>query len=422
MGVRRIAAGMACVGALVVAPAFAEWPQWRGPAQRGSSAETGLPLRWSASEGIAWKLELPEISGSTPIVHGERVYLNVARGDALELWAVDRNTGKPLWQAPVGTGNVSTRKQNMSSPSPVTDGRHVAVLTGTGVLKGFDLAGKELWARDFQKEHGKFGLMWGYASSPLLHDGSLYVQVLHGMHTDDPSYVTRIELATGKTVWRVERPTDAPKESPDAYTTPAIAHTKAGLELIISGADYVTGHDLATGKELWRAAGLNPAREGFYRVVASPVVLGDLVIAPTRVRPMLALRAGGRGDVTTSHKAWSHDAGPDVPTPASDGEILYVVNDKGIASALDAKTGAVLYADQRLKVGTYSASPVVADGKVYATSEDGVTTVYRAGPKFELLAENTLPGFTLGSIAVSEGQLFLRAGTALHAIGERRRR
>lgn len=413
---------MLMAGALLAAPLAADWPQWRGPAQQGSSAERELPLRWSATEGVAWTLALPEISGATPIVHGEWVFLNVARGDALELWSVDRNTGKVLWKAPVGTGNVSTRKQNMSSPSPVTDGRHVAVLTGTGVLKGFDLSGRELWARDFQKEHGKFGLMWGYASSPLLHEGSLYVQVLHGMHTDDPSYVTRIELASGKTVWRVERPTDAPKESPDAYTTPTIARTASGPELVISGADYVTGHDLSTGQELWRAAGLNPGREGFYRVVASPLALGDLVIAPTRVRPMLALRAGGRGDVTTSHRVWAHDAGPDVPTPASDGLILYIVNDKGIASALDAKSGAVLYADQRLKVGTYSASPLVAAGRVYATSEDGVTTVYRAGPKFEILAENTLPGFTLGSIAVSEGQLFLRAGVALHAIGERRRR
>ena len=198
------------------------WPQWRGPLLNGISGEKNLPVRWSTTENITWKLAMPERSGATPIVWGDHVFLNVGEGSDLSFWAVDRTRGTVRWKRPLGGGNRRMMKQQMSSPSPVTDGRSVWVMTGTGVLKAFDFDGKELWTRNIQKEYGRFGLQWGYASSPLLHEDSLYVQVLHGMHTDDPSYLLRIDKATGKTVWRVDRPTNARFESPDAYTTPAL--------------------------------------------------------------------------------------------------------------------------------------------------------------------------------------------------------
>ena len=177
-----------------------------------------------------------------------------------------------LWKQPLGGGNHQERKQNMSSPSPVTDGTTVWVMTGTGILKAFDFSGKELWARDIQKDYGRFGLQLGLRVVAAAARDSLYVQVLHGMKTDDPSYVLRIDKATGKTIWRVERPTTARFESPDAYTTPALLRYGAATEIVITGGDVVTGHDPATGKELWRADGLNPDNDGNYRIVASPVV------------------------------------------------------------------------------------------------------------------------------------------------------
>jgi outer membrane protein assembly factor BamB len=416
----RLLTGVLVAG--LASPAVADnWPQWRGPQLNGVSGEANLPLRWTQQENVAWKLPLPGRSGSTPIVWGDRVFLSVAEGDDISLWTVDRATGQVLWKQRLGGGNQTVRKHNMSSPSPVTDGKTVWVLTGTGVLKAFDFSGKELWARDIQKEYGAFGLNHGYGSSPLLFQGSLFIPVLHGMKTDDPSYLLRIDGATGKTLWKMERPTTAQSESPDAYTTPALVQRGGQAEIVVSGGDVVTGHDPATGKELWRANGLNPTNDPWYRIVASPVVSGDLVYAPTRVRPMLALRTGGRGDVTQSHRVWSFDNGPDVPTPVTDGTLLYVVNDKGIVWALDAKTGKEVYGPQRLKVGTYSSSPVLADGKIYVTSEDGVTSVYRAGPTFELLAENDLGDYTLSSLAVSEGQIFARTASGLYAIGQRRK-
>ncbi|MCA1636568.1 MAG: PQQ-like beta-propeller repeat protein, partial [Acidobacteria bacterium] len=377
------------------------WPQWRGPALNGVSDERNLPERWSASENVAWKLALPGLSGSTPIVWGERVFLNVGEGDKLFLWCVERTKGALAWKKLLGSGNVKMRKHNMSSPSPVTDGKSVWVMTGTGVLKAFDFAGRELWARDLQKDYGEFGLNWGYASSPLLFDDSLYIQVLHGMNTDDPSYLLRVNKATGKTLWRVERPTDAASESPDSYTTPALVRHGKAVEIVVTGGDYVTGHDVSTGKELWRAGGLNPDKNPFYRIVASPVFFDGVVYAPTRVRPLLAFRPGGRGDVTKSHLLWSFQNGPDVPTPVADGKYFYVVNDRGIMWCLDAKTGREIYGQQRLKSGTYSASPVLADGKLYVTGEDGVTSVIKAGPQFEVLAENNLDEYCLSSPAIS---------------------
>ena len=415
----RVTLAFVMLWAAVAVPTAENWPQWRGPSLNGVSGEKNLPVRWSKTENVTWKLPLTSWSGSTPIVWGDRIFLNVVDGNDLYLWSVDRTRGVPLWKQRIGGGNVRMQKQNMSTPSPVTDGRGVWVMTGTGILKAFDLDGKELWMRDIQKDYGRFGLNWGYGSSPLLHEDALYVQVLHGMRTRDPSYLLRIDKATGKTIWRVERPTQARFESPDAYTTPALLRYGTNTEIVITGADVVTGHDLATGKELWRASGLNPDNDGSNRMVASPVVYGDMIFAPSRERPLLALKAGGRGEVSRSHVLWSSQNGTDVPTPVTDGTYLYVVNDRGIMWALDAKTGREIYGRKRVRPGTYSGSPVLADGKIYITNEDGLTSVLKAGPTFEVLAENDFDDYTLSSPAVSDGQIFIRTSKSLYCIGNR---
>ena len=398
------------------------WPQWRGPSLNGVSTEKHLPVEWSTEENVTWKLELPEWSGSTPIIWGDRIFLNVAAGDGLYLWCVNRNTADPLWVRPLGSGNVKMRKQNMSSPSPVTDGKNVYVMTGTGSLKGYDFNGNQIWARDIQKDYGRFGLNWGYASSPLLFEDSLYVQVLHGMRTDDPSYILRIDKKTGKTLWRVERLTDAIRESPDSYSTPALLRYDGKTEIVITGGDCATGHDLATGKELWRLNGLNPRNNPANRTIASPVVTDSLIYAASRVRPLVAIRTGGRGDISESHRVWSTNNGPDVPTPVTDGKYFYIVNDKGITWCLNANTGETIWGPERIEMGIYSSSPVLADGKIYVTSEDGITTVMKAGPNFEILARNNLDDYSLSSVAISEGQLFLRTAQHLYCIGKRQSR
>jgi outer membrane protein assembly factor BamB len=214
-------------------------------------------------------------------------------------------------------------------------------------------------------------------------------------------------------------------ESPDSYTTPTWIEANGRAELIVTGGDVVSGHDPATGREYWRADVLNPGRDRNYRIVASPTIVEGLIIAPTRNNPLVAMRPGGNGDVAASHVAWTFAQGPDVPTPVSDGKLLYVVRDTGVVFALDVKTGATVYGPKRLPPGTYSASPILADGKIYVTTEEeGLTTVFRAGPEFEILSSNSLLGdcspYCLSTVAISEGQLFMRTSSFLWAIGQRR--
>jgi outer membrane protein assembly factor BamB len=392
------------------------WPHWRGPQRNGVSAAKGLPTHWSTTENIAWRLSLPETSGATPIIWGDHVFLNVAQGKDLSLWAVSRRDGSVLWQRHLDGRNVDKRKGNMSSPSPVTDGTAVWVMTGTGVLTAFGFSGLPLWKRDLQAEYGEFGINHGYSSSPLLHQGTLFVQVLHGFHTDDPSYVLGIDGASGKTLWRVERPTDAPKEAPDAYTTPALWEHAGKTVIVVSGGDYLTGHDPLSGKEIWRVGGLNPTQNPMQRIVASPVVMHPMVYVPSRVKPFLALTAL-EGIDKAPQVSWSMDRGPDVPSPIVDDQFVYLLNDNGIVWCLEAGTGNLVWGPRRIASASYSASPILADGKLYATSEQGLTTVIRVEPQFEILAENTLDEYTLASLAVAGGQIFLRTAEHLYCIG-----
>lgn len=413
-----VAASAALLAALVLPVASADWPHWRGPGRTGVAAVDDAPLTWGPADNVRWRLPLPEKSGSTPIVFGDRVYLNVADGDALELWCVDRGNGEVVWRRPLDDRNVDKRKGNMSSPSPVVDADGVWVMTGTGILAGFGADGRELWRRDLQEEYGPFGILHGYSSSPLLHGDSLYVQVLHGFLHDDPSYVLRIDKRTGETRWRVERPTDAPREAPDAYTTPALLPRADGFEIVVSGADYVTGHDPARGRELWRVPGLNPTANPAQRIVASPIVAGSMLFVPSRVDPLVALDASRTAPGEAPAVVWMTSRGPDVPTPVPAGDHLFVLTDNGIVWCLEVASGRVVWGPERVEPATYSASPVVAAGRLYVTNEAGLTTVLAAGPEFRVLAENHIEEYTLSSLAVADGQIFLRTAESLYCIDD----
>ncbi len=414
------------------------WPQWRGPSLNGTSPAKGLAVSWSTTENVLWRAKLPSWAAATPIIWDDTVFVTSAEEgsslnrpnsrllggggedrDRLYLIAVDRETGRIRWQQSIGRGNRIGNKQNMASPSPVTDGEHVWVTNGNGELRCFDFSGRQVWIRDLQKDYGEFGVQFGYASSPLLRKGVLYVQNLQGMFTDDPSYLVAIDAATGRTIWKVDRPTDALHETPDSYSTPTVVEADGRVLLVVAGGGYVTGHDLATGEEVWRGGGLNPNNARNYRTIASALVVGDIVLAPSRRRPFIAFRADGSGDVTQSGRLWSTDYGPDVPTPTSDGERLYIVDDKGIVLCLGVRDGSVIWDRTRIEPGTYSASPLLADGKIYAISEDGTTTVLKAGGDFEVLAVNRLDDYTLASPAAAGDQLFIRTAGYLYCIAKR---
>lgn len=420
------------------------WPQWRGPHLNGSSTTArDLPTNWSETENVKWRIALPSWSAATPIIWEETVYVtsaqegfqilqrNYRRGqprppnpgaenDEMYLLAIQRSDGKVKWRQQMGTGNLLYRKQNLASPSPVTDGNRIWTFTGAGTLTCFDMAGKRIWRREIQQDYGRFGLNHGYGSSPLLHDGRLYIQVLHGMKTDDPSYVFAVDAKTGKTVWKVDRWTDAVMESPDDYSTPILVTAGGKLQLVVSGGDYVTGHDLHSGEELWRMGGLNPENGRMYRTIASSVTTGGVVYTTsTRGKPFIAFKPGGSGDITDSNLVWKNNLGSDVPTPTTDGKRIFVVNDRGIMMAFDAASGDILWDRQRLAPGTYSASPILADGKIYATNEEGTTTVVEAGDEFKMLAQNQLNDHTLATPAPVGNELYIRTAEYLYCLSNR---
>lgn len=417
------------------------WPQWRGPALNGTSASRGLPVSWSETENVKWKVKLPSWSGSTPVIWGDRIFVpspsaagsgpeaksvramggtRKKEGVDLHLLCLSKKDGSELWRSTLAGANHHIGYQNMSSPSPVTDGAMVWWLTGTGVLTALDFSGKVAWRHDLQEKYGKFGLGWGYGSSPLLYEGKVIVQVLHGMNTDDPSYLVAFDGKTGSIAWRVERPTDSPNEGPDSYTTPFPLKVGGKTHVVVSGGDYVTGHDPATGREIWRLGGFNPANDQFYRQICTPGQAGDILIGCIKKGPTIAFRAGGEGLVTRSNTLWSSsDLVFDVPSPVSDGTHFYLLNDQGLVSCVEAKTGKALYQKERIPRGTYRASPLLADGRIYCINQGARTTVLAAGPEFKILAENPLDDdYTLSSIAVSGPNLFIRTSSHLYCIGK----
>lgn len=415
------------------------WPQWRGPRFDGSAQAKDLPVTWSETDNVRWRARLPSWSAATPIVWGDTVFVTsaqegftelgggprprsagVASADKIFLLALDRKDGSIRWKREIDGGNQLFRKQNSASPSPITDGINVWVMTGNGRLTCLTMEGKEVWRRDVQADYGRFGLNHGYASTPLLHGGRLYVQVLHGMKTDDPSYVFAVDKGTGKTIWKVERPTDAVSESPDSYTTPQIVSVLGKPQLVISGGDYVTGHDLETGRERWRLGGFNPSHDSANRIISSALVVGDIVISgANRGRPFIAFRPRGEGNITGKSELWTNDLGADVPTPTTDGTYVYVLNDRGILNCLEVRTGKVVYQGQRIEPGTYSASPLLADGRIYCTNEDGTTTAVKSGPSFGVLGVSRLDSRTLSSPVAVGSQIFLRTADSLYCLQKR---
>ena len=430
---------MLAAGMMLLAGAAAaedNWPQWRGPNQNGVSDAQNLPDTWSETDGIVWKAELPSWSGSSPVIWGDCIFLTspskgeVAAdqnrfaspgGNNLLLLCLSKKDGKILWERELDAGNKLNRKQNNTSPTPVTDGKTVWTITGTGMVTALTMDGEVIWKFNLPENYGPIGLNFGYASSPLLHDGKLFVQVLHGFRTDDPSYIVALDAMTGKVVWRVERPTDAIRETPDAYNTPTLLRDGEKSQLIVCGGGFVSAHDPSSGSEIWRASGLDPKHDEYYRTISSAVAVDGMVYAPTRQKPLLAVRGGGSGDVTETNIAWKWDQpyGPDVPTAACDGKYFYMVEDKGVVTCLNAKTGEVIWGPEHTANGAVSASPIVADGKVYVTNEAGETTVLAAGPEFKVIAANTLPGegHLLSTMAVSGNQLFMRTPAHLYCIG-----
>ena len=415
-------------------PASAEnWPQWRGPMLNGVSGETGLPIHWSETENIAWRLPLPGPAGSTPVVWGGRIFLTSAAEGELVLLCISTE-GKPLWQRVLDGGDRSFRgdEANMASPSPCTDGKSVWALVGTGAIACYDLQGDRRWAFNLQERYGELDIQFGLASSPVLFGQRLYLQLIHG--DGDPktreAAVVCLDAATGEQVWMHERQSDARDECEHSYASPVIFRDSRQAILLTHGADYLIAHSLRDGHELWRCGGMNSP--GNYhsalRFVASPAVGEGLIVVPTAKNgPVFGLRPDGlqeasdsSGDVQNGSRevtpAWRFpDNTPDVPSPLVKDGLVYLCRENGNLLCLDAQSGEEVY-HERTERDRHRSSPVWADGHLYLTSRGGRVTVVRAGRDFEIVAQNDVGEEIAASPVISNGTIYLRTFESLIAI------
>lgn len=399
------------------------WPNWRGPKNDGISSETGLPTVWDAEKNVAWKLKLPGSGGATPVVWGDRVFLTAVVGDDLTLICVGTN-GKIQWQQVVSKGNKDVRgdEGNSAANSPSTDGKHVWAMFANGALACFTVEGQNVWSVDLQERYGEFKIAFGLTSTPVLDDGRLYLQLIHGAQNDQPSkgLVVCLDAATGKQVWMQKRLTDGTHENKSSYASPMM-YDHDGLKYFVThGADYTIAHDIETGKEIWRCGNLNVKSkyDKTLRFVASPLCVDDMIVIPTAKRgPVRVIRPDGKGDITqaTAIHLWSHEKTPDVPSPLILDGLVYLCMQDGNLFCLDQKTGEEYYFE-RTHRQRHRASPVYADGHLYLTARDGVISVVKTGKKFELVAQNELGEAIAASPAISNGTIYFRTFDSLWAV------
>ena len=423
------------------------WPSFRGPGASGVADGSPTPVKWNAATGenVLWKTPVAGVAVSSPIVWGDRVFVSTAvSGDpnvgirtglygdvepvhdqskhTWHLIALDRRTGKVLWDRVAHEGVPKTKrhpKSSQASPTPVTDGRRVVVSFGSEGLYAYDLDGTLLWTRDLGVLNAGWfydpDYEWGIGSSPIIWKSLVIVQC----DVQKSSFVAAFDVASGAPVWRTER------EEIPSWSTPAIFENNGAAELVTQATKFIRGYDPATGKEIWRLSGNSEI------TVPTPIVGPGLIIVTNgyqRLQPIFAIKPGAKGDITlkadqtqNEFVAWSTTrGGPYIPTPVIYGDHLYVLTNNGVLAAYNVRTGQRVY-QERLggTGGSFSASPVAADGKIYLTSEDGDVFVVKAGPKYELLAKNAMGQVLMATPAISSGVIIIRGLKDVFAIGQK---
>jgi outer membrane protein assembly factor BamB len=415
--------------ASVMAVAQDNWPQWRGPGWTNVSTEKSIPVEFGNDKNLLWRVEMPGPAGSSPIVWNDNVFVTSADGDNLIVMAFDI-AGKELWRQTLGGQNKSIRMDNanFASPSPMTDGEHVWATSAAGVLHCFTFDGKPVWTKDLQKEYGEFDIQFGLSTTPILDNGRLYLQLIHGSMRDKlPSvgWVISLDAKTGNEIWKFKRETEATVENKHSYTSPVIYRDDSRAFLITHGADYAIGHDLQDGHELWRMGGLNnkESYNPYLRFVSSPTCVPGAIIVPSAKNgPVLALRPEKlKGDVTGDVGAlhWRLDRGtPDVASPLVDVEqkLVYLCHESGLLIVVDMENGKELF-KERFFADKHRSSPVLVGNKIVITSRNGDVLVVEGGREPKVLAKNSLGEETTASPAVSNGRLFIRTFDALYAFG-----
>ena len=423
------------------------WPSFRGPAASGvADGKDPTVVKWNAATGenVLWKTPMPGVAVSSPIVWGDRVFVSTAvssdpgsgirtglYGDvepakdvskhSWKLVALDKRTGKVLWERVAHEGIPKTKrhpKSSQATATPVTDGRHVIVSFGSEGLYAYDVDGKPLWTRDLGVLNAGWfydpDYEWGIGSSPIIWKNLVIVQC----DIQKNSFIAAFDVATGQPAWRT------PREEIPSWSTPAIFEYDGRAELVTQATTFIRGYNPESGKELWRLGGNSEI------TIPTPIVGPGVIIVTNGyrgVQPIFAIKPGASGDITLKGDATTNDfiawstnrGGPYIPTPVIYSDLLYVLAINGVLAAYDVKTGQRVYQERVAGGGSFSASPVAADGKLYLTSEDGDIFVVRAGPKYELLATNPMSQVIMATPAIANGVIFVRGLKDVFAIGQK---
>jgi outer membrane protein assembly factor BamB len=419
------------------------WPSFRGHFANGISEGYEAPVAWDLenSQNIKWKTAVPGLGHSSPVIWGNRIYVTTAisgrekpelkvglygsiepvEDETVHKWqliCLEKSSGKILWKQTSHEGVPRVKrhpKSTHANSTPATDGKHVVAFFGSEGLYCYDMAGQLIWKKDFGVLNSTYYVVpsaqWGFASSPVIHDGTVIVQC----DVLENSFLAALDLNTGDELWRSAR------DEVPTWGTPTIYPDGENTQIIVNGYKHIGAYDFKTGKELWKVIG------GGDIPVPTPVVAGDLVFinsAHGKMSPIYAIKLASRGDISLKSGATSNDqivwsikrGGAYMQTPLVYGDYLYNLRGNGSLSCFRAKTGELLYREQVGKMASFSASGVAADGKLYFPSEQGNVFVVKAGPEFEVLSENAMKDICMATPALSEGTLFVRTHHYLVAV------
>jgi outer membrane protein assembly factor BamB len=383
-----------------------EWPGWRGPRGDGTSLEKDIPLHWSKTDNVAWKVPIPGKGHSSPVVWGDRILLTTCLENEEKrcLLCLDRRDGKLLWQKVVLTAKLEKKHKlnSHASSTPVTDGQHVWVpffAEPNLWVVCYDLDGNEVWRRS----PGEFHSVHGFCSPPILYKDMV---IING-DQDAPAFLVALDQATGKERWRADRPNRT-----RSYCPPIVIDAAGKKQLVLSGSKSVASYDPDTGQQIWLIDG--PTEQ----FVASLVYANDLLFltAGFPEHHIMAIRPDGAGNVTKTAIVWRDTKGASyVPSPIAHGPWFFVVSDEGLASCLEAKTGKRLWME---RLGSHHSASVVSAGDyLYFLDDGGTMFVVRASDKFDVVARNDLGEECSASPAIAHGQMYIRTLQHLYCIG-----
>jgi len=403
---------------LVAADPAANWPRWRGPQNTGSTQLGTYPEKWTAGN-VAWKKSLPGKGCSTPIVWDGKIYVTAPVDGSDSLLAYDWD-GKRLWKTGFGKEKPGKHRNGSGcNASPVTDGANVYVYFKSGTLAAVSMSGDIRWQTNLVERYGRDTLFWDHGTSPVLTDKHV---IMARMHKGE-SWLAAFDKMTGKLAWKEARNYKTPTEGDHGYSTPLVIQHEGQQRLMVWGAEHLTLHDVSNGKVLWTCGGFNPKSKALWPSIATPVIVGDMVVIAygrnDRGIPRLhGIRLSGSGDVTATNRVWKRtDVGTFVPTPVAYKGNVYIVGDQGRVECLDPQTGKPRW-QERFPRGRakFYGSPMIANGKLYAPREDGVVFVADIRDGFKLLSQNKMGEPVIASPVPSANRLLIRGTETLFSI------